>query len=217
MEAMTQKALFISFLVSLARLHKSYDIWQEVIDFILSLSVAPELFGQPGFKFITWLKRSYGWAMRRVCQPILRRHKFSYTISLVNELPLHAFIDFVYQTLKKMLKRKTMKASSMHLVHLDNETTRLYLDKASQKPRLCNDVWIKAQVKILHVKSVENASKRPTWKTKEQSFPKYGTLLRKQWVWNEKKSDTLVILLFFTLRCLCTSYQSFDNMLIFLF
>ena len=43
-----------------------------------------------------------------------------------------------------------------------------------------------AQVKILHVKSVENASKRPTWKTKEQSFPKYGTLLRKQWVWNEK-------------------------------
>ena len=25
------------------------------------------------------------------------------------------------------------------LVHLDNETTRLYLDKASQKPRLCND------------------------------------------------------------------------------
>ena len=74
------------------------------------------------------------------------------------------------------------------LVHLDNETTRLYLDKASQKPRLCNDVWIKVQVKILHVKSVENASKRPmaTWKTKEQSFPKYGTLLRKQWVWNEK-------------------------------
>ena len=41
------------------------------------------------------------------------------------------------------------------LVHLDNETTRLYLDKASQKPRLCT-------VKILHVKSVENASKRPT-------------------------------------------------------
>ena len=26
------------------------------------------------------------------------------------------------------------------LVHLDNETKRLYLDKASQKPRLCNDV-----------------------------------------------------------------------------
>ena len=161
-------------------------IWQELIDFTLSLCVAPELFGQPGFKFITWLKRSYGWAMRRVCQPILRRHKFSYTISLVNELPLHAFIDFVYKTLKKMLKRKTMKASSMHLVHLDNETTRLYLDKASQKPRLCNDVWIKAQVKILHVKSVENASKRPTWKTKEQSFLKYAAFLRKQWIWNEK-------------------------------
>ena len=72
------------------------------------------------------------------------------------------------------------------LVHLDNETTRLFLDKASQKPRLCNDVWIKAQVKILHVKSVENAAKHPTWKTKEQSFPKFATLLRKQWVWNEK-------------------------------
>ena len=115
MEAMTQKALFISFLVSLARLHKSYDIWQEVIDFILSLSVAPELFGQPGFKFITWLKRSHGWAKRRVCQPILPCHKFSYIIILVNELPLHACIDFVYQTLKKMLKRKTIKALSMHL------------------------------------------------------------------------------------------------------
>ena len=62
--------------------------------------------------------------------------RFSYTTSLVNELPLRAFIDFVYQTLKKMLKIKTMKASSMYLVHLDNETTRLYLDKASQKPRL---------------------------------------------------------------------------------
>ena len=115
MEAMTQKALFISFLVSLARLHKSYDIWQEVIDLILSLSVDPELFGQPGFKFITWLKRSHGWAKRRVCQPILPCHKFSYIISLVNELPLHACIDFVYQTLKKMLKRKTIKALSMHL------------------------------------------------------------------------------------------------------
>ena len=68
MEAMTQMALFISFLVSLARLHKSYDIWQEVIDFILSLSVAPELFGQPGFKFITWLKRSHGWAKRWLSQ-----------------------------------------------------------------------------------------------------------------------------------------------------
>ena len=82
------------------------------------------------------------------------------------------------------------------LVHLDNETKRLYLDKASQKPRLCNDVWIKAQVKILHVKSVENASKRPTWKTKEQSFPKYGTLLRKQWVWNEKSLTHLSFLYF---------------------
>ena len=110
MEAMTQKALFISFLVSLARLHKSYDIWQEVIDFILSLSVAPELFGQPGFKFITWLKRSHGWAKRRVCQPILPCHKFSYIISLVNELPLHACIDFVYQTLKKMLNEKDYKS-----------------------------------------------------------------------------------------------------------
>ena len=116
METMTQKALFISSLMSLTGLRNSNDIWQELIDFTLSLCVAPELFGQPGFKFITWLKRSYGWAMRRVCQPILRRHKFSYTIFLVNELPLHAFIiDFVYQTLKKMLKRKTIKALSMHL------------------------------------------------------------------------------------------------------
>ena len=56
----------------------------------------------------------------------------------------------------------------------------------SQGCVLCNDVWIKAQVKILHVKSVENAAKHPTWKTKEQSFPKFATLLRKQWVWNEK-------------------------------
>ena len=115
METMIQEALFISSLVSLTGLRNSNDIWKEMIDFTLSLCVAPELFGQPGFKFITWLKRSYGWAMRRVCQPILRRHKFSYTISLVNELPLHAFIDFVYKTLKKMLKRKTMRASSMHL------------------------------------------------------------------------------------------------------
>ena len=61
---------------------------------------------------------------------------------------------------------------------------------------LCNDVWIKAQVKILHVKSVENASKRPTWKTKEQSFPKYGTLLRKQWVWNEESLTHLSFLYF---------------------
>ena len=196
METMTQKELFISSLVSLTGLRNSNDIWQELIDFTLSLCVGPELFGQPGFKFITWLKRSYGWAMRRVCQPILRRHKFSFTISLVNELPLHALIDFVYQTLKKMLKRKTMKASSMHLAHLDNETTRLYLDKASQKPRLCNDVWIKAQVKILHVKSVENAAKHPTWKTKEQSFPKFATLLRKQWVWNEKSLTHLSFLYF---------------------
>ena len=110
METMTQKALFISSLVSLTGLRNSNDIWKEMIDFTLSLCVAPELFGQPGFKFITWLKRSYGWAMRRVCQPILPCHKFSYTTSLVNELPLHACIDFVYQTLKKMLNEKDYKS-----------------------------------------------------------------------------------------------------------
>ena len=32
-----------------------------------------------------------------------------------------------------------------------------------------------------------------------------------------KKSDTLVLLLFFTLRCLCTSYRSFDKMFNFFF
>jgi len=73
-----------------------------------------------------------------------------------------------------------------------------------------------AQVKILHVKSFQNASKHPTWKTKGAKLSKICNFAKKTMSLKWKKSDTLVLLLFFTLRCLCTSYRSFDNMFNFL-